>query len=118
MHSIVSWVSDLDIWQKIVICSILSAAVGIVLAYISRKRCLRLVGDWARLHQFTIVSIRQPLIVPLWQSGRGWKFFRATLRDNAGAVRECWIRCPAFALVFFGKREDFVKIVDDEGSSA
>ena len=114
MPSFISYLSGVDIWLRFGACVALGVGFAVVFNYISRRRGLRLVEDWARLHQLTIVSIWQPTIVPLWRSGRGWQFFRATLRDGAGAVRECWIRCPAFAFVCCGKGTDFIEVIDDK----
>ena len=98
------------------ICAVLGVSFAIVFSIVSRRRGQRLIEDWARLHELTIVSIRQPTIVPLWKAGRGWEYFRATLRDKVGDVRECWIRCPTLGLVFFGRGTDYVEVIDDKKS--
>ena len=71
----------------------LGVAFAIVYSRFAKNRAMRVVERWAHEHQFTIVNIRQPTFVPLWKFGKGWQFFRTSLRDSAGAVRECWLRC-------------------------
>lgn len=104
--------SDTEIWPLYGICVALAFSFAIILSIMSRRRGLRLIEDWARLHEITIVSIRQPAIVPPWKSGRGWDYFRATLRDRAGAIRKRWIRCPSFGFVCCGKGTDYVDVVE------
>ena len=101
-----------DIWLRFGTCVALGVGFAVVFCYVSRRRGLRLIEEWARLHEITIVSIRQPVIVTLWRSSRGWQFFRAKLRDSAGTLRECWIRCPVLAFVCFGRTVDFVEVID------
>jgi hypothetical protein len=109
-----SSLNGMDVWIQFGAVVALGVAFAIAFSYVSRKRSLRLIQEWARSRQFTILTIRQPMIVPLWKTGRGWEFFRATLRDSAGVVRECWIRCPVLAFVCGGKPEDFVEVIDDK----
>jgi hypothetical protein len=111
-----SSLSDAEIWMRFGICAVLGISFAIVFSIVSRRRGQRLIEDWARLHELTIVSIRQPTIVPLWKAGRGWEYFRATLRDKVGDVRECWIRCPTLGMVFFGRGTDYVEVIDDKKS--
>jgi hypothetical protein len=111
-----SSLSDAEIWTRFGFFAVLGVSFAIVFSIVSRRRGQRLVEDWARLHEVTIVSIRQPTIVPLWKAGRGWEYFRATLRDKVGDVRECWIRCPTLGLVFFGRGTDYVEVIDDKKS--
>jgi hypothetical protein len=101
--------SGADGWLFFGVCWALGISFAVVYSRITRKRGLRLVEDWARLHQFTVESIRQPLIVPLWKTGRGFSFFRVALRDGSGIVRECWMRCRDFAAA-----PDSVEVIWDE----
>jgi hypothetical protein len=63
-----------------------------------RRRAKRSVERWAHEHDFIIVSIHQPSIAPIWQSFSSYGYFRASLKDSAGAVRECWLHCLDFRL--------------------
>jgi len=90
----------------------LAFAIGCTIRYgrITRKHGLHLVEDWARLHEFTIMSVHQPTIVPFWKAGRGFQWFRVTLRDtSSGTVRRCWLRCKDFAVV-----PDSMEVIWDE----
>jgi hypothetical protein len=82
-----------DVYWRFGLALFLGVAFAVVYSRFTRNRAMRVIEQWAHEHQFTIVSIRQPTFVPLWKSGKGWQFFRASLRDSAGAVRECWLRC-------------------------
>jgi hypothetical protein len=110
---------DAEIRLKFAGCVALGVIFAVVYSYIAKRRGLRLVEDWARLHGFSIVSVRQPTFVPLWKSGRGWQYFRATLRDRAGIVSERWFRCPTLPLfILSGRVSDSVEVIDDKKSSA
>ena len=101
--------SDTGIWLYFGICLALGVGSAVIYSRVTLKRGLRLVENWARLHQFTIKSVRQPLIVPFWKSGRGFQWFRVVLGDSSGAARQCWIRCRDFAAA-----PDSVEVIWDE----
>jgi hypothetical protein len=82
-----------DVYWTLGVALFLGVSFAVFYSWFSRNRALRVIEQWAHEHHFTIVSIRQPAFVPLWKSGKGWQFFRATLRDSAGSMRECWLRC-------------------------
>jgi hypothetical protein len=93
--------------------------IGFAMVYrrISWRRGLRLVQDWAAVHHFAIVSIHQPMIVPLWRASRGRQHIRATLRDTSGQVRDCWLRYPTLALAWFGNAANYIEVVWDDKPS-
>lgn len=102
-----------DVWLYFGVCWALGIVFAVIYSRVTRKRGLSLVEDWARLHQFTVMTVRQPLIAPFWKSGKGFQWFRVSVRDASGAVRQCWIRCRDFAAA-----PDSVLVVWDEKSSA
>jgi hypothetical protein len=79
---------------------------------IARKRGLSLVDEWARSHQFTILKVCHPLIVPLWKTGRGFRWFYLTLQDASGEARQCWVRYGGFAAA-----PGSIEVIWDEKSS-
>jgi len=85
--------------------------IGCAICYgrITRKQGEHLVEDWARLHEFTLVSVHQPTIVPFWKAGRGFQWFHVALRDSSGKVRRCWLRCKDFAVA-----PDSMEVIWDE----
>jgi len=101
--------SGADVWLYFGVCWTLGIGFAIFYSRTTRKRGLRLVEDWARLHQFTVQRVRQPLIVPFWKSGKGFQWFRVTVRDASGIARQCWIRCRDFAAA-----PDSVEVIWDE----
>jgi len=105
------------IWLVIVMWALWCIGFAIVYRRISWWRGSQLVEDWANVHHFAIVSIHQPMIVPLWRVNRGRQYMRATLQDASGQVRECWLGYPAFALVWFGKSVDYIEVIWDEKPS-
>jgi len=123
MIAFVSLSYDVEIWLIFAGCVALSIIFAVVYSFIAWRRGLRLIEDWTRSHEFSIVSIRQPTFVPLWKNGRGWQYFRATLRDSAGTISERWFRCPTLfefiiSVVLSGRVSDFVEVIDDKKSSA
>ena len=103
--------SGAGVWLCFGICGALGISFAVFYSRITRKRGLRLVEAWARLHQFTVQSVRQPLIVPFWKSGRGFQWFRVAIRGASGTARRCWIRCQDFAAA-----PDSVEVIWDEKS--
>jgi hypothetical protein len=77
------------------------------------KRGLELIEAWARSNHFTITSIRQPTIVPLWKMRRDSQFFRVALLDKAGVTRKCWVRCLDFVYL---RRAEPLEIIWDQKS--
>ena len=123
MLAFISLSYDVEIWLIFAGCVAISVIFAVVYSFIAHRRGLRLVEDWARLHGFSIVSIRQPTFVPLWKNGRGWQYFRATLRDSAGTVSEYWFRCPTLfefilSVTLSGRVSDFVEVIDDKKPAA
>jgi hypothetical protein len=108
-----SSLSDRGVWLYFGLCLVLGVGFAVIYSRITRKRGLSLLEGWARLHQFTITSVRQPLIVPFWKSGRGFQWFRVVIRDASGAARQCWIRCQDFAAA-----PDSIEVIWDEKPSA
>ena len=101
-----------DAYWQLGLPQLLGLAFAVVYSYVTRKRGLRVVEDWARLNQFTITSVRQPLIVPLWKTSNGFQWFRVTLRDASGAIRHCLFRCRDF-----GASPDSVEVFWDNNKS-
>jgi len=91
--------SGAEAWLCFGVIMAFGTACAICYGRITRKYGLHLVEDWARLHQFRIMSVHQPTIVPFWKSGRGFQWFRVALQDTSGTVRQCWLRCKDFAVV-------------------
>jgi len=119
MFAFVSLSFAAEIWLIFSACAALSVIFAVVYSFIARRRGKRLVRDWARLHEFSIVSIRQPTFVPLWKSGGGWQYFRASLRNSAGIVSESWFRCPTlFEYLLSGRVSDFVEVIHGKKSPA
>jgi hypothetical protein len=69
-----------------------------VYSRIARRHALQLINTWAQSHQFTVVSLRQPLIVPFWKFGKGFQWFRIALQDASETPRRCWFRSRDFAV--------------------
>jgi hypothetical protein len=85
-----------DVYWRFGLPLLLGITFAVIYSRVTRRRGLRLVEDWARLHQFTIISVRQPLIVPLWKTSSSFQWFRVALRDASGATRHCLFRCRDF----------------------
>jgi hypothetical protein len=92
---------------------LLGIAAVVIYSRVTRKRGLRLVEKWARLNQFTVISVRQPLVVPLWKTSKGFQWFRIALKDASGSARECLLRCSDFSA-----SPDSVEVVWDDKPSA
>ncbi|MBX7245597.1 MAG: hypothetical protein K1X53_08855 [Candidatus Sumerlaeaceae bacterium] len=91
-------IGEMEIWLKLGSCLVLAVGFGLVFMLVTRKRGMGLIQEWARLNQFTILSIRQPFFVPFWRAGRGYHLFRVAVQDRAGVERHCWIRCKELSL--------------------
>jgi hypothetical protein len=92
----ISSFSDVGIWIYFGTCLILGAGFAIIYGHKTRKRGLELIKAWARSNHFTIMSISQPTIVPLWKMRQGSHFFRVVLSDKTGVTRKCWVQCLDF----------------------
>jgi hypothetical protein len=88
--------SDAGIWIYFGTCLMLGAGFAVIYSRKIRKRGMELIEAWARSNHFTITSIRQPTLVPLWKIRRGFQFFRIALLGKAGVARKCWVRCLDF----------------------
>jgi hypothetical protein len=53
------------------------------------------VRHWARIEGFEIISLSHRWIVPLLWPGKGYRYFRVTVRRKSGEIRHGWIRCLA-----------------------
>jgi hypothetical protein len=68
----------------------------IALSFWSRSHGLAAVRKWAKAQKLQVLSAKRHSFVPLWCSGRGFQFFRVTVRNESGAIHRAWIRCLDF----------------------
>ena len=71
-------------------------AVLIVLSLWSRGQALTALRTWAQHEGFELLTAKRRSLVPLWCSGKGYQFFRVTVRARAGEIRRAWVRCLDF----------------------
>ena len=71
-------------------------ALLVVLSMWSRTQALDALRRWAQAEGMVLISARRRSLVPLWVSGKGFQFFRVTIRDSSGEIRRAWIRCLDF----------------------
>jgi hypothetical protein len=83
-------------WLSFCIPMALGVIFAIFYSRATRRNALAIIHEWAREHQYTVLSIRQPTFVPLWKSAKGWQIFRAKLKDQFGETKDCWLRCRDF----------------------
>jgi hypothetical protein len=102
-----------DVYWEFGLPLLLGVAFVVAYSLVTRKRGLRVVEHWARLHQFTVIRVRRPFIVPLWKTSSSFQWFRIALRDASGAARHCTFRCRDFAASL-----DSVEVFWDEKPSA
>jgi hypothetical protein len=105
------------LWLVLALWVLWGIGFAMVYRWISWRRGSRLIQDWATVHHFVIVSMHQPIIVPLWREGRGRQYIRATLRDTSGQVRDCWLCYPTLALAWFDKAVNHIEVIWDDKSS-
>jgi len=85
-----------------------------VLSLWSRTQALDALRKWAEAEGLELVSATQRSFVPLWCSGKGYQFFRVTVRDKVGGNRRAWVRC----LDFNSAEPHNIEVTWDEKSSA
>jgi len=71
-------------------------ALLVVLSIWSRTQALDALRRWAQAEGLELVSATRRSFVPLWCSGKGYQFFRVTVRDKVGGTRRAWARCLDF----------------------
>ncbi|EEF56999.1 hypothetical protein [Pedosphaera parvula] len=62
----------------------------------SKTQALDTLKRWAKSQGLEIVSAKRRSFVPTWRSGKGYQFFRITVRDSKGHNRQAWVRCLDF----------------------
>ena len=67
-------------------------ALLVVLSMWSRAQALDALRRWAAAEGLELVSATRRSFVPLWCSGKGYQFFRVTVRDRDGANHSAWMR--------------------------
>lgn len=74
------------------------AGVGLLIALSiwSRTQALATLRRWAQSEGLELVSAKRRSFVPLWCSGRGYQFFRVSVREKGDGTRRAWIRCLDF----------------------
>ncbi len=71
-------------------------ALLVALSAWSRAKALDALRRWAQAEGLELVTVRRRSFVPLWCSGKGYQFFRVTVREKGGAIRRAWVRCLDF----------------------
>jgi hypothetical protein len=89
-------------------------ALLVVLSMWSRTQALDALRRWAAAEGLELVSATRRSFVPLWCSGKGYQFFRVTVRDKVGGTRRAWARC----LDFNSAEPHNIEVTWDEKSSA
>jgi hypothetical protein len=85
-----------NVWLSFCVPAAMGVIFVIFYSRAARRHALEVIEEWAREQRYTLLSIRQPTFVPLWKSGKGWQFFRVTLKDTSGETKKCWLRCQDF----------------------
>lgn len=87
--------SNNDVFVSLVGAAVCAIVVFAGLSIWGRQRGLELLSRWATSQGFVLVSARRRSFVPYWssESGQGYQFFRVTVRNRDGVLRNSWIRC-------------------------
>jgi hypothetical protein len=88
-------------------------ALLVALSMWSRAQALDALRRWAQAEGLELVSATRRSFVPLWCSGKGYQFFRVTVRDKVGETRRAWARC----LDFNSAEPHNIEVTWDEKSS-
>jgi hypothetical protein len=104
--------SGADVWPIFAVLLIGGVIVAVFCSRIPREDLL-LIEDWARLHQFTVISVRRSTIVPFWRIGPGYLWFRVAIKDVSGTARYCRLR-----IRFFSNTPDSIEVIWDKIPSA
>ena len=89
-------------------------ALFVVLSLWSRSQALAALRSWAQAERLELISATRRSLVPLWRSGKGYQFFRVTVRAQGGGIRRAWVRC----LDFNSAEPHNIEVTWDEKSSA
>jgi hypothetical protein len=84
-------------WIAIAVIAVV-AAISNLFKLWTHNKGLKAVTRWADQQGFTIVELSRRLFVPLWRADlfKRNQYFRVSLRDKQGNVRQAWIRCYPF----------------------
>lgn len=78
----------------------LGVAGGIALLVVSsvwsRANALTALRAWAKAEGLELLAATRRSFVPLWCSGKGYQFYRITVRDKGGGIHRAWVKCPDF----------------------
>jgi hypothetical protein len=85
-------------FNAILIAAAAAAGIALLVALSiwSRSQALSALRRWAQGEGLELVSATRRSFVPLWCTGRGYQFFRITVRADGGRVRRAWVRCLDF----------------------
>jgi len=89
-------------------------ALLVVLSVWGRAQALNALRKWAQVEGLELVSATRRSFVPLSCSGKGYQFFRVTVRDKVGGIRKAWVRC----LDFNSAEPHNIEVTWDEKASA
>jgi hypothetical protein len=72
----------------------LGGGVAFALIYISatRRHGLQLIGRWAELNRFEIVTAKRRAFVPFGGQWKGVSCFRVRVRHAIEGTKDCWLR--------------------------
>jgi hypothetical protein len=89
-------------------------ALLVMLSLWNRTQALNTLRGWAQVEGLELISATRRSFVPLWCSGKGYQFYRVTVRDKVGGNRRAWVRC----LDFNSAEPHNIEVTWDEKSSA
>lgn len=93
-------------------------AAGVVLLVVlsiwSRSQALAALRRWAQAEGVELMTATRRSFVPFLYSGRGYQFFRVTVRGKGGEIRRAWVRC----LDFNSAEPHNIEVTWDEMASA
>src|SRR3954463_9075859 len=68
----------------------------IALSIRGRKHGLAALQQWAKREGFELVDAKRRSVVPHWVVGKGYQFFRISVRKQGNGLRRGWVRCRDF----------------------
>jgi hypothetical protein len=80
-------------WFKV--CALLVGGLIFLVSYFRYAQLVsrELFTEWAQQNKYQILEARRLWIVPIWESGRGCRFFQLKLKTESGKERQCWVCC-------------------------
>lgn len=102
-------ISAMSHQTELILVSIFGVIFLILYSIFTKRDGQTAVRNWAKENNYTILKLKQPLIVPTWKSRKGCSFFEVTLKNSDGIEKQCLIQID-----FWGNRSTRFKVTWDE----